>query len=95
MVDEDRFRNEQTLRLFYGERVRRYPPALLQGTQNKPKIVYAANRLDDLAVPPGNRLEALRGDRRGQWSIRINQQWRVCFAWDGAKAVDIEVVDYH
>lgn len=95
MVDEGRFRNERTLHLFYGERVRRYPPALLQKTQNKLKIVYAASRLDDLAVPPGNRLEALRGDRRGQWSIRINEQWRICFVWDGAKAVGIEVVDYH
>jgi proteic killer suppression protein len=48
-----------------------------------------------LTVPPGNRLEALRGDRRGQWSIRVNEQWRICFVWDGTKATAIEVVDYH
>ena len=95
MIDESRFRDEETLRLFYGERVRRYPPSLMQRTQNKLKIVYAAARLDDLSIPPGNRLEALRGNRRGQWSIRINDQWRICFVWDGAKAVAIEVVDYH
>jgi toxin HigB-1 len=95
MVDESRFRDEDTLRLFYGERVRRYPSTLAQRTQNKLKIVYAASGLDDLAVPPGNRLEALKGDRRGQWSVRINDQWRICFVWDGAKAVSIEVVDYH
>jgi proteic killer suppression protein len=95
MIDERRFRDETTLRLFYGERVRRYPSSLRQRTQNKLKIVYAAARLDDLAIPPGNRLEALRGNRRGQWSIRINDQWRICFVWDGAKTVAIEVVDYH
>ena len=95
MVDEGRFRNESTLRLFYGERVRRYPSDLAQRTQNKLKIVYSVSRLEDLAVPPGNRLEALRGDRRGQWSIRVNEQWRICFVWDGTRATAIEVVDYH
>lgn len=95
MVDEGRFRNEHALRLFYGERVRRYPTDLTQRTQNKLKIVYAASRLEDLAVPPGNRLEALKGDRKGQLSIRINDQWRICFIWDGTKATAIEVVDYH
>ena len=95
MIDERRFRDDSTLRLFYGERARRFPPALAQRAQNKLKIVSAASRLDDLAVPPGNRLEALKGDRRGQWSIRINEQWRICFGWDGAKTVAIEVVDYH
>lgn len=95
MIDEKRFRNEDALRHFYGERVRRFPPTLAQRTQNKLKIVYSASRLDDLNVPPGNRLEALKGDRRGQWSIRINEQWRICFKWDGAKAVAIEVVGYH
>jgi proteic killer suppression protein len=51
--------------------------------------------MEDLAVPPGNRLESLKGDRRGQWSIRVNDQWRICFAWDGTRTVAIEVVDYH
>jgi len=66
MIDESRFRDADTRRLFFGERVRRYPAALAQRTQNKLKIVYAASRLEDLAIPPGNRLEALKGDRRGQ-----------------------------
>jgi proteic killer suppression protein len=74
---------------------RDYPVALAQRTQNKLKIVCAASRIDDLAVPPGNRLESLKGSRRGQWSIRINEQWRICFVWDGTKAMAIEVVDYH
>jgi proteic killer suppression protein len=95
MIDESRFRDQDTLRLFYGERVRRYPPSLAQRTQNKLKIVYAASRLEDLAVPPGNRLEILKGDRREQWSIRVNDQWRICFVWDGTRAISIEVVDYH
>ena len=54
-----------------------------------------AERLDDLRVPPGNRLESLKGDRSGQYSIRINDQWRVCFRWEGTGAEDVEIVDYH
>lgn len=55
----------------------------------------AAERLDDLRVPPGNRLEALKRDRRGQYSIRVNDQWRVCFRWRDGDAYDVEIVDYH
>ncbi|MBM3644800.1 MAG: type II toxin-antitoxin system RelE/ParE family toxin [Alphaproteobacteria bacterium] len=95
MIDEDRFRDQATLRAFLGERVRSLPETVARRAQNKLKLVYAANRLDDLAVPPGNRLEALRGDRRGRWSIRVNEQWRICFGWDGVRAVEIELVDYH
>lgn len=58
-------------------------------------LVDAAERLDDLRVPPGNRLEKLKGDRAGQHSIRVNDQWRVCFRWEGADAQDVEIVDYH
>lgn len=54
-----------------------------------------SGRLDDLRVPPGNRLEALRGDRKGQYSIRINDQFRICFRWTGTDAEDVEIVDYH
>ncbi|GAB1408614.1 hypothetical protein MASR1M8_25330 [Thermomonas brevis] len=54
-----------------------------------------AGRLDDLRIPPGNRLEALKGDRKGQHSIRINDQWRVCFVWSGTDAESVEIVDYH
>ena len=62
--------------------------------RRKLEMLVAASRLDDLKVPPGNRLEPLKGDRKGQYSIRINDQWRICFRWDeGAK--DVEIVDYH
>lgn len=58
-------------------------------------VLDAAERLDDLRVPPGNRLEKLRGDRVGQHSIRVNDQWRICFRWEGSDAHDVEIVDYH
>ena len=58
-------------------------------------MVDAATMLDDLRIPPANRLEKLKGDREGQWSIRINDQWRVCFVWHDGNAHDVEVVDYH
>jgi len=58
-------------------------------------ISSAAARLDDLKVPPGNRLERLEGDRAGQYSIRINDQWRICFGWSATGAIDVEIVDYH
>ena len=58
-------------------------------------MLHAAESLDDLRVPPGNRLEALRGDRQGQYSIRINDQWRICFVWKDGQARDVEIVDYH
>ena len=61
----------------------------------KLRMVDAATRLDDLRVPPGNRLERLRGGRSGQHSIRINEQWRICFRWRGGDAYDVEIVDYH
>ena len=58
-------------------------------------IIDAAETLNDLRVPPGNRLEQLRGDRTGQYSIRINDQWRICFRWTAAGAADVEIIDYH
>jgi proteic killer suppression protein len=61
----------------------------------KLRLINAASRLEDLRAPPGNRLEALSGDRRGQHSIRINQQWRVCFRWADGEAKDVEICDYH
>lgn len=61
------------------------------------KLIYLhqARRLEDLGVPPGNRLEALKGDRRGQYSIRVNERWRVCFRWSSGDAWDVEIADYH
>jgi proteic killer suppression protein len=58
-------------------------------------VLHAAERLDDLSVPPGNRLEKLSGDREGQYSIRINERWRICFRWHEGNAYDVEITDYH
>jgi proteic killer suppression protein len=63
--------------------------------QRKLKMIDAAMKLDELRIPPGNRLEALKGSRRGQHSIRVNDQWRVCFRWESDGPHDVEIVDYH
>ena len=71
------------------------PIQLQQRARAKLLALEAAGQLDDLRVPPGNRLEALRGDRRGQYSIRVNEQWRICFVWRDGEAWEVEIVDYH
>ena len=88
------FADRDTERLFHDEDVRRFR-AIERAARRKLLLVHTAVRLDDLRVPPGNRLEALVGDRRGQHSIRINQQWRICFRWIDGEACDVEIVDYH
>ena len=90
-----RFRDKDTTRLFAREPVRRWSSELQHVALRKVRMLDAAMTLDDLRIPPANRLEKLRGDRRGQWSIRVNDQWRICFAWEGADARDVELVDYH
>jgi toxin HigB-1 len=77
------------------ERVRRFGSDLQRMANRKLLIIDAAETLNDLRVPPGNRLERLRGDRAGQYSIRINDQWRICFTWTAAGAADVEITDYH
>ena len=72
-----------------------FDPRIERAALHKLVMLDAAETLDDLRVPPGNRLEALRGDRAGQHSIRINQQWRICFHWTDAGPADVEIVDYH
>jgi proteic killer suppression protein len=89
------FADKRTAAVFAGLEVRKLSPEIQQAARRKLKLIDAATRLDLLKVPPGNRLEALRGDRRGQWSIRINDQWRICFRWQDADALDVEIVDYH
>lgn len=89
------FADADTQRLFRRERVRRFPAALLRTMLRKLGLVDAAEELADLRVPPGNRLEKLRGDRAGQHSIRVNDQWRICFRWKDGDAFDVEIVDYH
>ena len=89
------FGDRDTQRLFERESVRRFPANLRRVMLRKLVAIDAAEVLEDLRVPPGNRLEKLRGDRQGQYSIRVNDQWRVCFRWEGADAHDVEIVDYH
>jgi toxin HigB-1 len=88
------FRDAETEALAQGQRVRRFVN-IETVARRKLRQLQIAGRLDDLRIPPGNRLEALRGDRIGQYSIRINDQFRVCFRWTGADAEDVEIVDYH
>jgi proteic killer suppression protein len=88
------FKCTYTEKLAKGHRVRQYDN-IAKVARRKLRQLEIANRLDDLRVPPGNRLEALKGDRSGQYSIRINEQWRVCFRWTDAGAEDVEIVDYH
>jgi len=74
----------------------RSPPKTIQPTaRRKLMLIDAANSIQALRVPPGNRLEALKGDRKGRWSIRINDQWRICFHWQDGHAGGVEIVDYH
>lgn len=78
-----------------GEKPRNFPTTLLEPAQLRLAALRFATRLGDLRVPPGNRLEALQGDRKGQHSIRINSQWRICFRWIDGRAEDVEITDYH
>lgn len=89
------FADRDTERLFHREPVRRYGADLQRLMLRKLGLVDAAEKLDDLRVPPGNRLEKLKGRRAGQYSIRINDQWRICFHWKDGNAYDVEIVDYH
>jgi toxin HigB-1 len=82
-------------RLYERERSRRLPTEIQPVALRKLKMLNAAARIDDLFVPPSNRLEKLKGDRAGQWSIAINMQWRICFRWEAGNAYEVEIVDYH
>jgi proteic killer suppression protein len=89
------FRDRDTERVFHRERVRRWSESVLRAALRKLLLLDAAEGLNDLRVPPGNRLERLRGARVGQHSMRINDQWRICFRWRDGDAYDVEIVDYH
>jgi toxin HigB-1 len=89
------FRDRDTERLFKRERIRRLPPDLQRVALRKLVLLDAATSMVDLRIPPANRLEKLVGNRLGQHSIRINDQWRICFRWSGGDAHDVEIVDYH
>ena len=90
-----RFADETTENVFRGLPARRLPPDIQSRARLRLERVFRATNLRDLRLPRSQRLEALRGDRRGQYSIRINAQWRVCFVWTELGAIEIEVVDYH
>ena len=89
------FRDRDTARLFDRQPVRRLPTDLQRVALRKLRQLDAAVALTDLRVPPGNRLEKLVGSRAGEYSIRINDQWRICFRWDAGDAHDVEIADYH
>ena len=89
------FADKRTAAIFAGYAVRDLALQIQRRARAKLLAIDAAKQLDDLRVPPGNRLEALRGDRQGQHSIRISDQWRICFAWRDGEGWDVEVVDYH
>ncbi len=89
------FKCRDTEKIFRRESTRRFPPALQVRAFMRLNQLAAALHLDDLRLPPSNRLEALKGRRKGQYSIRINDQWRVCFVWHGDGAANVEIVDYH
>ena len=89
------FRSDETQKVWEGQRSRRLPSDIQQVARRKLRMLNNARTLDDLRVPPGNRLEPLGGDRADQHSIRINDQWRICFVWQDGNAVDVEIVDYH
>lgn len=89
------FADKQTAAVFLGKRIKNLPSDISDRAHRKLLMIDAATELKDLLVPPGNKLEALKGDRKGQQSIRINNQWRICFVWKNAEAWDVQIVDYH
>jgi len=89
------FRDKASEALFNGEIPKRFPADLVKVARRKLRYLHAAASLGDLRAPPGNRLEALTGDRKGQHSIRINDQFRVCFVWTPEGPAEVEIVDYH
>lgn len=89
------FHNSETETIWQGRRSRRLPADIQAVALRKLRLLNNARRLDDLRAPPGNRLEALTRERRGQHAIRINDQWRICFLWKDNNAHEVEIIDYH
>jgi toxin HigB-1 len=89
------FRDTETARIWRGEQSRRLPSDIQNVALRKLRLLNRSRDLNDLRVPPGNRLEALKAGRSGQHSIRINDQWRICFVWTAGGPKDVEIVDYH
>ncbi|MBI5839988.1 MAG: type II toxin-antitoxin system RelE/ParE family toxin [Chloroflexi bacterium] len=89
------FNNDETQKIYQRQRSRKLPSDIQQVALRKLRMINNSVTINDLRVPPANRLEKLSGNRTGQWSIRINDQWRVCFRWEGSDAYDVEIADYH
>ena len=89
------FRDSETATVWSGHRSRKLPPDIQATALRKLRLLNSAKRLEDLRIPPANRLEALKGARKGQHSIRVNDQWRICFVWSEGNAYQVEIVDYH
>jgi len=85
----------ETLKIYQRQRSRKLPSDIQQIALRKLRMINNSASINDLRVPPANHLEKLSGNRAGQWSIRINDQWRVCFRWEGSDAYDVEIADYH
>ena len=89
------FRDKDAKRLFNRQPSRKLPSEIHRTALRKLRMLNRAKTIDDLRVPPGNRLEALKGNRHGHYSIRINERWRICFVWDQGDVYGVEIVDYH
>lgn len=89
------FKDKEAQKIFERQRSRKLPSEIQQVALRKLRMLNRAETLQDLRVPPANRLERLVGNRAGQYSIRINDQWRICFGWKDGDATDVEIVDYH
>ena len=89
------FRDKETERIFRRQRSRKLPDNIQRVALRKLRMLHRSQTLQDLRSPPANRLEKLTGDRAGQYSIRINNQWRICFVWRDGDAYEVEIVDYH
>jgi toxin HigB-1 len=89
------FKDRETQKIFERQRSRKLPSEIQQVALRKLRMLNRAETLQDLRIPPANRLERLSGDRSSQHSIRINDQWRICFVWQAGEALDVEIVDYH
>jgi toxin HigB-1 len=89
------FKCKETEKLFKRAPSRKFPPSIHRTALKKLLLVHAAQTVEELRLPPGNRLERLKGERSGQYSIRVNDQWRICFEWKNGNADNVEIVDYH
>lgn len=89
------FRDKDAERIFNRQRVKRFSLSVQKLAQRKLDLIEGADLIEDLRTPPGNRLDMLSGNRKGQYSIRVNDQWRICFRWKSGQATNVEIVDYH